>query len=135
MLQALRAGAHVHLGFASFAEYIERLFGYKPRWTQERVRMAESLESLPKLAQALRDGEVAWSVARELTRVATPDNETDWIRVAGGRTARQVEELVAGHRAGDRPDDPPSTGLRRHVLRFELSAATMATFREAMVKV
>src|SRR6266702_989444 len=94
MLQALRAGAHVHLGFASFAEYIERLFGYKPRWTQERVRMAESLESLPKLAQALRDGEVAWSVARELTRVATPDNETDWIRVAGGRTARQVEELV-----------------------------------------
>jgi hypothetical protein len=28
LLAARRAAAHVHLGFGSFAEYIERLFGY-----------------------------------------------------------------------------------------------------------
>ena len=27
LLQALRAHVHLHLGFASFAEYVERLFG------------------------------------------------------------------------------------------------------------
>jgi len=27
LLRALRANVHLHLGFASFAEYIERLFG------------------------------------------------------------------------------------------------------------
>ncbi|HEX4339896.1 MAG TPA: hypothetical protein VH062_28510 [Polyangiaceae bacterium] len=29
-LAALRSAAHVHLGYGSFGEYIERLFGYKP---------------------------------------------------------------------------------------------------------
>ena len=39
MLQALRAGAHRALGFASFSEYIGRLFDYTPRWTAERLRV------------------------------------------------------------------------------------------------
>ncbi|HMJ13566.1 MAG TPA: hypothetical protein VK524_19235 [Polyangiaceae bacterium] len=41
MLRALRSGAHVHLGFGSFPEYVERLFGYKPRSTEEKLRVAE----------------------------------------------------------------------------------------------
>ncbi|HEX4335493.1 MAG TPA: hypothetical protein VH062_06235 [Polyangiaceae bacterium] len=35
-LAALRAAAPVHLGYGSFGEYIARLFGYKPRSTQEK---------------------------------------------------------------------------------------------------
>jgi hypothetical protein len=31
LLCALRSAAHVHLGFGSFAEYVERLFGYTGR--------------------------------------------------------------------------------------------------------
>jgi hypothetical protein len=135
LLDALRAGTHLHLGFGSFTEYIERIFGYKPRWTDERLRAAEALEGLPELAQSLRDGAINWSVARELSRVATADNEHAWLGAARGRTARQVEELVAGHRPGDNPGDPPDASNRRHVLRFEVSADTLASFREAMAKV
>ena len=58
------------LGFGTFAEYVERLLGYRPRWTSERLRVAEALELLPELDQALRDGAVSWSAVRELTRVA-----------------------------------------------------------------
>jgi hypothetical protein len=134
LLRALRSGAYLHLGFGSFAEYVERLFGYKPRWTEERVRVAQALEGLPELSQALRDGAVTWSTVRELTRVATPDNEHAWLDVARAKTARQMEELVAGHRPGDEPTDPYDASLRKHVLRFEVSAETMATFREAMSK-
>jgi hypothetical protein len=134
LLRALRSAAHLHLGFGSFAEYVERLFGYKPRWTEERLRVAQALESLPELSQALRDGALTWSAARELTRVATADNERAWLEVARGKTARQVEEIVAGHRQGDEPMDPYDGALRKHVLRFEVSAETMATFREAMAK-
>src|SRR5262252_2728690 len=43
LVVALRSGAHLALGFAMFAEYVERLFGYKPRWTSERLRVAEAL--------------------------------------------------------------------------------------------
>ncbi len=134
LLDALRSGAHLHLGFASFAEYIERVLGYKRRWTEERLRVAEALEGLSELAQALRDGIMNWSAARGLTRVATPANERAWLEVARGRTLRQIEELVAGHRPGDKPDDPYDSSLRRHVLRFDVAAETYATFREAMAK-
>src|SRR6478735_519688 len=53
---AFAAGAHARLGFASFAEYVERLFGYSPRLTREKLRVAEALEGLPALSQALRSG-------------------------------------------------------------------------------
>src|SRR5579859_6217974 len=72
LLRALRAGTHIELGYATFAEYIERLFGYKPRWTNERLRVAEALGELPLIRRSLRDGTINWSAARELTRVATP---------------------------------------------------------------
>ena len=45
LLRALRSGAHRHLWYASFAEYVERLFGYKPRATEEKLRVAQALES------------------------------------------------------------------------------------------
>ncbi len=53
---AQRARVHERLGYGSFVEYIERLFGYSPRLTLEKLRVAEALEGLPQLAQALRDG-------------------------------------------------------------------------------
>src|SRR5882724_6156158 len=74
LVRALRSGVHRHLGFGSFAEYVERLFGYGCRWTEERLRVAEGLEGLPELEQALRDGAITWSTARELTRVASSDS-------------------------------------------------------------
>ena len=134
LLRALRANVHLHLGFGSFAEYVERLLGYGPRWIDERLRVAEALEALPELQHALRDGCVPWSTARELTRVATPESEHAWLDASRGRTLRQVEQLVAGHKPGDRPDDAPDASLRRHILRMEVSPETFATFREAMAK-
>jgi hypothetical protein len=134
LLDALRSNAHLHLGFGSFGEYIERILGHTRRATEERLRVAEALERSPVLANALRDGSLSWSAVRELTRVATASNEEAWLEVAKGRTLRQVEEVVAGHSPGDMPDDSRDPALRRHVLRFEVSAETYATFREAMAK-
>jgi hypothetical protein len=56
LLAAPRARAHERLGYGSVLEYVERLFGYAPRLTQDKRRVAEALETLPRLAQALRDG-------------------------------------------------------------------------------
>jgi hypothetical protein len=134
LLCALRAGSHLRLGYGSFAEYIERVFGYSPRWTGEKLRVAEALEDLPETAQALRDALLSWSAVRELTRVATPKTESEWIEAARDRTVREVEHLVSGHRPGDGPNDAADRALRRHVLRFEVSAETAATLREAQAK-
>ena len=95
LLAAWRERADRQLGYASFTEYIERLFGYSPRTTQEKVRVAEALEKLPKIGQALRAGEVSWSAVRELTRVATPETEQEWLGSARARRVREVERQVA----------------------------------------
>ncbi len=133
-LCALHAATHVRLGFGSFAEYIERLFGYSPRTTQEKLRVAEALEELPKTSDALQAGTINWSTARELTRVAVAETEEEWLEAAKGKTVRQVEALVNGRSPGDTPDSPSNPKKRRHVLRFEVSAETLATFREAAAK-
>jgi len=135
LLRARREGIHVRIGYAAFYEYTERLFGYGPRLTQEKLRVAEALEELPETAKSLQTGAISCSHARELTRVATPSTETAWLEAARGRTVREVEQLVSGHRPGSLPDDVPAPDLKRHVLRLELSSEVMATFRKAMAKI
>src|SRR4051812_22633716 len=134
LLAAQRAGVHARLGYGSFFEYIERLFGYSPRLTHDKLRVAAALEGLPQLAQALREGAATWSSVRELTRVATPETERAWLNAASGQTAHQVERLVSGRRAGDLPSAPKKASAERHVLRFEVSGEVLATFREALTK-
>ena len=100
LLQAHRSGTHLRLGYASFHEYTERLFGYSLRISQEKLRVAEALEDLPETARSLQSGTISYSHARELTRVATPPTEKEWLEAAQGRTVREVEQLVSGHRPG-----------------------------------
>ncbi len=135
LLQALRHSTHLRLGFASFAEYAGRLFGHSPRLVSDKLRVAEALEELPQLAAALEAGQLSWSALRELTRVAAPATEAEWLRVATGRPVREIERLVSGHRPGDRPEDAMDPKARLHVLRFDVSAETLATFREMMARV
>jgi hypothetical protein len=135
LLRAFRSGTHARLGYGSFQEYAERLFGYGPRATQEKLRVAEALEELPKTATELQSGRVSFSAVRELTRVATAATEGEWLAAARRRTVREIEQLVSGHRPGSRPEDAPVAAAQRHVIRLDVSGAALATFREAMAKI
>jgi hypothetical protein len=118
------------LGMVSALDYLERVFGYAPRTAQDRLRVARALGSLPRLTDALSRGKLPFSAVRELTRVAMPATEASWIAAATGKTVRQIEELVADHRPGDGPEDPPEPTARTHTVRFELSAETFALLRQ-----
>ena len=132
--EALRAGVHRRLGMGSFAEYVERHFGYNGRLVKEKLRVAQALEELPETSDALRSGRLTWSAVRELTRVATAKTEREWLAQAQGRTVRQVEEAVSGRALGDLPSDPVDAKLRRHVLRYEVSGETRALLLDAIAK-
>jgi len=127
----VHAAAHRDRGYPCFADYLGALFGYEPRAARERVRVALALEALPQLAAELGAGRLPWSVVRELSRVATPATQARWLEAAAGRTAREVEALVAGREPGALPDDPVDEPARRHRLRFEVSGATLGALREA----
>jgi hypothetical protein len=133
IVAASRAKTHKMLGFASFSEYLGRLFGWSPRLIQEKVRVAEALDALPLIGQALMDGALNWSAVRELTRVATPATEGDWLDATGGHSVREIERLVAGRRLGDRPNDRARPEVEKHVIHAEVSPETFALWREAMM--
>ena len=135
LLAGMREAVHLRQGFGSFHEYVERLFGYGRRAISDRLMVAERLEKLPELTAALDNGELCWSAVRELVRVAIAETEKEWTEAAKGKTTRQVEELVAGHRQGDRPGSRRNEPARKHVLRFEVSGEVKALFREAIARV
>jgi predicted nucleic acid-binding protein len=119
------------LGMVSALDYLERVLGYAPRTAQDRLRVARALGALPQLTAALAGGELPFSAVRELTRVATPATEASWIAAAAAKNLREIEDLVADHRPGDHPEDPPDPEARTHVVRFELAAETFALLRQA----
>jgi hypothetical protein len=132
---AERLAVHTRLGFASLAEYADRLLGLRPRQLDERLRVARALEGLPELDRALARGELCWSAVRELCRVATAETEGAWRRWADGRRLREVEQTVAARRPGQRPEGRPDPSLVKHRLRYEVRAETMALFRDLEARV
>ncbi|HWK73083.1 MAG TPA: DUF222 domain-containing protein [Povalibacter sp.] len=61
---------------------------------REKVRTAHALESLPQLSAAMQRGELSYSKVRELTRVATPQNEDFLLMIGRHGTAQHVEKMV-----------------------------------------
>jgi hypothetical protein len=131
LLAARDAAVHLRFGFATFREYVERVFGYGPREVRDRLRVAEELDGLPSTTEAFAAGHLPFSAVRELVRVATPATEGEWLDAVRGRTVREIESMVSGRKPGDRPGDRADPDLRTFGLRFDLSPEHLALFRDA----
>jgi hypothetical protein len=132
LLEALRAEVWLSFGMASVIEYADRFLGLTAKATCERLRVARELEELPKISEALRDGSLAWTVVREVTRVARAGHDQAWLDKVKDLSAREVEDLVAMKEPGDAPDDPPRDTPRRHKVVIEMDADDYALWREAV---
>ena len=89
-------------GFASCAVWLSWRTGLAPGAAREHVRVAQALERLPKLSDAMRRGQVSYSKVRAVTRVATPETEQVLLDVALAGTAAHVERVVRAWRRTDR---------------------------------
>ncbi|HEV8585946.1 MAG TPA: DUF222 domain-containing protein, partial [Methylomirabilota bacterium] len=88
-------------GFRSCAHWLTWRVGLDPGAARERVRVARALGTLPRLATALARGELSYSKARALTRVATPETEERLLKVGHEGTAEHVERIVRAWRRVD----------------------------------
>src|SRR6478609_7517636 len=68
-----------HYGCSSLVDYMEREMGYTPRAALERLRVANAIEALPVIADAMDQGSLSFSGARELTRIVTPETQQAWL--------------------------------------------------------
>jgi hypothetical protein len=65
---------------------------------REKVRVAHALENLPRISAAMERGQLSYSKARALTRVACAATEEYFLDIALHGTASHVEKLVRGYR-------------------------------------
>ena len=94
-----------HTGFKTCAHWLSWRTGIAMGPAREKVRVARALEDLPALSEMMQSGELSYSKARALTRVATSENELELMEFARHGTASHVEELVRAWRRVDRLED------------------------------
>jgi hypothetical protein len=74
----------------------------------ERLRVARVLPGLPVMTAAFTGGLLSWSKVRELTRVATPENETGLCDIGMAGTAAHVRQAGLGDAPGHGPSSSPT---------------------------
>ena len=79
------------VSFRSCAHWLSWRTGIALDAAREKVRVARALEHLPLLSEAMSRGELSYSKARALTRVATAATEGELRELARHATATQVE--------------------------------------------
>jgi hypothetical protein len=77
--------------FNHCAEWLNMKCGMSPRTAREKLRVANALFDLPALSVAFQNGDLSYSKARALTRVATPQSEQDLLRFALKANAAHVD--------------------------------------------
>ena len=85
-------------GAMSCGHWLSWACGIDAHTAREKVRVARALENLPLLSGALAKGELGYSKARALTRVATPDNEAMLLDIGLHGTAAHVEKFARLYR-------------------------------------
>jgi hypothetical protein len=99
-LEALaRCSGHHELGFSSLESYALERCERSARWVQESRAIARRLEELPCLRRALLTGEVSFSMAQVVGKVARAENERAWLAELEVRTVREMQQLVRGRAA------------------------------------
>jgi hypothetical protein len=93
-----RRGAHEAWGFHSCGAWVAWRCSIDPRSAREHVRVARALGELPLVRERFSRGELSYSKARAITRIATAETEGELVEMARFATAAQLERLVRGYR-------------------------------------
>ena len=117
-------------GHRSCAHWLAFRTGFDLGACRERVRAARALVKLPGIGASMSRGELSFSKVRALTRVATPENETDLLDLARGCTTAQLERVVRGFKLGSRQDEAD-----REKERFESRTFSVFPDEEGMYEV
>jgi hypothetical protein len=86
---------------------------------REHVRVARALGGFPLVCAEFAAGRLSYAKVRALTRIATPETETDLVEMATPMTANQLERFAQAHRRVSRAEDEDVRSRRRLTWRLE----------------
>ncbi len=102
LLEMEESGLFREFGFPRVGDYADVELDVSPGKARALIDLARKLPGLPGLAEAFRRGEIPWTKARTIARVATVETESYWLERARCGTNRDLEREVAEAK-GERP--------------------------------
>ena len=112
-----------HHGAKSCAHWLAWRTSLDPGAAREWVRVARALEQLPVLSEAMRKGEVSYSKARALTRIATPETECRAGRARARGYRRSTSRRSCGRAGAMDPRRSATRSARLHDSRYRADLA------------
>ncbi len=116
--EILKRRLYRELGYSSIQLYANEALGFSQSKTYQFLRLADSLEKLPALRESVAAGELPWTKARSVARVATPDTERRWVAEAKRTSRRELEVKIEHARAQTRElrrRDPAQASMKLSV--------------------
>lgn len=99
LARAQRLELHKAYGFSSLAALAWERWQWGASKTSESIGIVKAGQGLPKIMAAFDAGTLHWTKAREITKVATPQDEHEWLR-------RSETESVSELRAARKGEEP-----------------------------
>jgi len=89
-----RRGLYRQLGHASLQLYATQALGFSDNRYYQFKRLAADLDRLPVLRNAVETGEIGWTKALQVARVATATTQAAWVAKAATTGRRELEMQV-----------------------------------------
>jgi hypothetical protein len=89
-----RRGLYRQLGHASLQLYATQALGFSDNRYYQFKRLADDLDRLPVLREAVETGEIGWTKAQQIARVATVATQAAWVAKAATIGRRELESQV-----------------------------------------
>ena len=104
--EIMRRKLYRKLGHSSINQYAHVELKFSKTRTGDFVQLARKLEQLPAVRELVENGELGYTKAREIVKVATPETEEGWVAAAKDSSRRELERkvAVARKRAQSNPD-------------------------------
>jgi hypothetical protein len=88
--EILRRGLFRDLGHSSIYQYATIELKWSKTRTGDFMRLARKLEELPAVKESVTSGELGYTKAREIIKVATPVTEEGWVEEAKSSSRREL---------------------------------------------
>lgn len=82
------------LGYSNMAQYATAELKFSKTRTGDFLRLARKLEQLPVVKKGLEDGDLGYTKAVEIIKVATPASEELWVEEAKSLSRRELAKKV-----------------------------------------
>jgi hypothetical protein len=123
-----RRKLYLGLGHSSLFDYCTLQLGYSPSSAQRRIKTARCVIEFPEILGLLKKNEIGLTGVCLLADILTPENSSELVKAARGKSKRRIEQIVARFKPGkdipervkpvfvsaliDRPANPRNNGSK-----------------------